>query len=245
MPRARVAMPLGATKTAVLFALVVAASFGAAALLMPLVDRFSNFLRGQLRPGDTRRRAILAGLSTLLVLQVGGLARDIGARSPSMDRKLAALSSRMVSTSASTSPELNGMALTSDPPRYAEAVRRWAQDAGLGVYGSPWWSQVGTLRYRDSARDDALCSGRVDVLVPSGPGRGAQGWVKVMPPSPDVLIVLTDDSGETVGYGISGAARPDVARSVPGARRDAGWRAVASGRPSNAYAYVDGRFCKL
>lgn len=79
--RARVAMPLSAAKTAVLFALVVAASFGAAALLMPLVDRFSDFLRRQMQPGAMRKRAILVGLSTLLVLLVGGLAKDIGARS--------------------------------------------------------------------------------------------------------------------------------------------------------------------
>lgn len=107
------------------------------------------------------------------------------------------------------------MVLTNDPPRYAEAAGRWARDAGLGVYGSSWWSQVGTLRYRDAARDDTLCSGRVDVLVPSDPERGAQGWVTVTPPSADVLIVLTDDSGETVGYGVSGQRRPDVAKWSP------------------------------
>ena len=239
--RARVSAPLGATKTAVLFALVVAASFGAAALLMPLVDRFSDVLRRQLQTGAARRRALLAGASALLVLLAGGLAWDIGARSPSMDRKLAALSSRMASTTA----ELNGMALADDPPRYAEAVRRWARDAGFGVYGSPWWSQVGVVRYREDARDDTRCAGRVDMLVPEGPDRGAQGWVTVAPASADVLIVLTDDSGTTVGYGVSGAARPDVARAVPGARRDSGWRAVADARPAHAYAYVDGRFCQL
>ena len=239
--RARLHAPLGLAMTALLFASVVVASFAAAALLMPLVDRFSNFLRRQLQPGAVRKRTILTGASTLLVLLVGGLAWDISARSPSMDRKLAALSSRM----ASASPELNGMALTIDRPRYAEAFGRWARDKGLGVYGSRWWPQVGTVRYSERARNDKLCTGRVDLFTPSGPQRGAQGWVTVSPPTADVLIVLTDDRGETVGYGVSGAARPDVARAVRGARRDSGWMAIANAQPAMAYAYVDGSFCKL
>ncbi|MGF6525836.1 acyltransferase family protein [Variovorax sp. PvP013] len=239
--RSRVVMPLGPAKTAALFLFVVAASFVAAMLLMPLVERFTEFLRRWLRPGASRRRAILAGETVLLVLLVGGLAFDLAVRSPSMDRKLAALSSRMVPTT----PGLDGMALIPHPPRYAEAVGRWVLEAGIGVYGTHWWPQVGVVRYDASARDDRRCSGSVDMLVATGPQRGARGWVTTSPPSADVLIVLTDQSDETVGYGISGQARPDVTRAVPGARHDSGWIAIAEAPPARAYAYVEGRFCRL
>lgn len=239
--RAQFIVPVSPTKAAALFVFVVLASFAVAALLLPLVDRLTTFLREQLKPGFTRKRAILFGISALLVLLVGGLAKDIGARSPSVERKLEALSFRM----ASISPEVNGMALMSDLPSYAKVLSRWARDAGIGVYGSDWWPQVGTVRYRAAARNDRICSGSVDSLSPPGQKLGAQGWVKSSPPSADVLIVLTDKNDETVGYGISGQSRPDVAKVVPGARRDAGWIAIATEQPVSAYAYVDGSFCKL
>lgn len=239
--RSRVVAPLSPSKTAALFLFVVAASFAMAVLLMPLVERLTEFLRRLLQPGASRRRAILAGEAALLVLLVGGLAFDIVARSPSMDRKVAALSSRL----APTTSESNGMASTLEPLRHVEAVRRWVRETGAGVQGSLWWPQVGVVRYSASARDDRLCSGSVDRLVAAGPQRGARGWVTTSPPSADVLIVLTDQADRTVGYGISGQARPDVARAVPGARRDSGWIAIAEASPAHAYAYVDGRFCRL
>ncbi len=239
--RARFVLPVGPTKAAVLFVLVVLASFGFAALLLPLVDRLTNFLRQRLHTSEMRKRTVLIGMSALLTLLVGGLAKDIGARSPSMERKLTALSSRF----ASTSPEFNGMQLMPDPPRYAAMLSGWAREAGIGVYGSAWWRQVGTVRYREAARDDRICSGSVDALSPPGQAPNAQGWVNTTPPSADVLIVLTDEKNETVGYGITGQSRRDVAKAVPGARRDAGWKGIATATPVNAYAYLDGSFCKL
>jgi hypothetical protein len=63
----------------------------------------------------------------------------------------------------------------------------------------------------------------------------------------EILVVLAEESGKTVGYGVTGTRRPDVTDLVPGKPRKAGWTAFATQPVSNAsaYAYISGKFCKL
>jgi hypothetical protein len=61
------------------------------------------------------------------------------------------------------------------------------------------------------------------------------------------IVVLADARDQTVGYGVVGEARPDVATSIAGAPVNSGWRGyvVHSAGGVRAFLYTQQHFCPL
>jgi len=115
----------------------------------------------------------------------------------------------------------------------------------LGVYQRPWLIDAGSVKF-DPTKVETGCQGSVDRIVAGHEGLTVSGWSNTAQRR-DVLIVLTDAAGNTIGYGITGQRRDDVAKAVSGAPADAGW--VGFAKPAtglvSAYAYTGGKFCAL
>jgi hypothetical protein len=131
--------------------------------------------------------------------------------------------------------------------RYIERAS-YAAQKGIGPYGSGWLHDAGIVRYDSSLRDDSLCVGFLEIQERDSVGATARGWaVTKRFAEPGTLIVLANTAGETVGYGVTGMARPDVPKGIAGSQRHPGWVGFArqDEGPLSAYAYVGNRFCKL
>lgn len=123
----------------------------------------------------------------------------------------------------------------------------FAAAMNIGPYKYGWLHDAGIVKYDQSLRDDALCLGTLDRVGVDGIGQTATGWLIVKRyQQSSTLVVLANPDNETVGYGVTGIKRPDVA-TQPHATSDAGWFGFA--KPNNphltAYAYVGGKFCLL
>ncbi|MFT4505385.1 hypothetical protein [Caballeronia sp. 15711] len=120
-----------------------------------------------------------------------------------------------------------------------------AADLKLGIYGQPWLHDAGLVKFDSTLGDDGMCRGYIDTVKPNALGATVGGWA-VADQSKDLLIVLTDDTGKTVGYGVTGARRSDVTALIPSAPATSGWVGFASQSTSlRAYVYSAGHFCKL
>lgn len=131
--------------------------------------------------------------------------------------------------------------------RYVDGAD-FSASRNIGPYGRGWLHDAGIVKYDPAKRDDSLCHGFIEPARTDSVGITVGGWMIARDADAgSALIVLTDNAGQTVGYGITGAARPDVSRAVPGAPDNAGWTgfARADAGALSAYAYVDNKFCKL
>lgn len=130
---------------------------------------------------------------------------------------------------------------------YLASEANYAADREFGPYASGWLHSVGVLNFSPDRVDNSLCDGHLDVMTTDSVGPAAAGWVitKRIQTGP-TLIVLVDAENKTVGYGISGALRPDVKR-VTGKGLNSGWTsyAYAGTKPIAAYAYEMRKFCRL
>lgn len=123
----------------------------------------------------------------------------------------------------------------------------FAASMEIGPYASGWLHDAGVVKYDPALRDDTACSGFLEHAGIDAIGRTAIGWVVARQyRQPSTLIVITDTNGITIGYGVTGMKRPDVA-GQEGAPSDAGWYGFAKEGPGvlQAYAYVGGKFCRL
>ena len=130
--------------------------------------------------------------------------------------------------------------------RFVQRVR-YASEHKLGVYSQQWLIDAGTLKYNPNLRRDASCRGYLDTVTEDNIGMRLAGWATGGSDRDGTIIVITDSAGNTVGYGVTGQARPDVVKAVPGAPADSGWVGFAKrveGRPT-AYAFIEGAFCKI
>jgi hypothetical protein len=144
-------------------------------------------------------------------------------------------------------PEFSGLFY---PPSAHERfidMANYAAAHELGVYGQPWLRDAGVVKYDPSQRGDGLCTGFLDTVAADGIGLVVTGWASAPAQRGDILVVLAGPDDSTVGYGIVGQPRPDVRKVLPKARADAGWTGFAHGtaRQLTAYAYVNGKFCRL
>lgn len=134
-----------------------------------------------------------------------------------------------------------------DHDRFLENAT-FAASAGIGPYGRGWLHDAGVIKFDSKRIDASLCSGFLESSTPDAVGLVAHGWAAPnRETNASTLIVLVDSDNNTVGYGVTGARRSDVAKSVKGARQDSGWTGFAKkiAGPLSAYAYTDGKFCPL
>lgn len=117
----------------------------------------------------------------------------------------------------------------------------------IGPYSTGWLHDAGIVKYDPSLRDDSLCDGAFERAIKAESGYQVFGWVAPKKYGRDAtLVVVTDSSGRTIGYGVSGMSRADVAQNIKGARLDSGWSGFTRGADFGAaYAYLGGRFCAL
>jgi hypothetical protein len=125
---------------------------------------------------------------------------------------------------------------------------KYAAAMNIGPFGRGWLQDAGIVKYDAALRDDQLCSGFIESVTKDSVGMVAQGWVVPHDyASTSTLIVLTNHADETVGYGVTGEARPDVRAQIPGASKHSGW--IGFAKPDNpalnSYAYLGGKFCRV
>ncbi|CAN7433799.1 acyltransferase [Paraburkholderia hospita] len=160
------------------------------------------------------------------------------------DWKLAVLAHKI----GADRPELDALLFPADAHDHFSDLATFAERNHVALYGKGWLRDAGEVQYIASKHDDSICQGSFDSIGADKVGAVLKGWAVTKPASAkDILIVLADDSGKTVGYGVTGEVRTDVAASVAGKPRKAGWTAFATHPVSNpsAYAYVSGKFCTL
>ncbi|MFM0178365.1 hypothetical protein PQR52_07845 [Paraburkholderia aspalathi] len=124
----------------------------------------------------------------------------------------------------------------------------YAALANIGPYGSGWLHDAGIVNFDPGKIDHTLCDGSLEGTRPDNVGRVSTGWVIARKyRGGDVLVLLVDTVGRTMGYGVSGMSRPDIRKANSGGPRDAGWTGFAKSGdgPLNAYAYIGGKFCPL
>lgn len=124
----------------------------------------------------------------------------------------------------------------------------YAAAANIGPYGSGWLHDAGIVDFDPGKVDQTLCNGILGGTQTDKVGRVSTGWVIARKyQDDDVLVLLVDTSGRTVGYGVSGMSSPDVKKVISDAPRDAGWTGFAKSGdgPLSAYAYIGGKFCPL
>lgn len=145
-------------------------------------------------------------------------------------------------------PELDALLFPAEAHDHFSDLATFAERNHVALYGKGWLRDAGEIQYDATKRDDSVCQGSFDSIGSDKTGPILKGWAVSKPVSrEDILVVLADDSGKTVGYGVTGAVRPDVAESIPGKPRKAGWTAFSSQPVATvaAYAYVSSKFCKL
>lgn len=128
---------------------------------------------------------------------------------------------------------------------YLLGEAQYAADTNFGPYASGWLHDAGLVKF-DPAKVVPGCQGSLDRIDSAPTSLTISGWAQT-PHKRDELIVLTDASGATIGYGVTGQARPDVERAMLGAGANTGWIGFAKRTtgPVSAYAYTRGAFCKL
>ncbi|MFM0231731.1 hypothetical protein [Paraburkholderia sediminicola] len=124
----------------------------------------------------------------------------------------------------------------------------YAAAANIGPYGVGWLHDAGIVNFDPDKVDQTSCDGFMDGTQTDNVGRVSTGWAIARKyQGGDVLVLLVDTAGRTVGYGVSGMLRLDVRKAISDAPRDTGWTGFAKSGdgPLNAYAYIGGKFCPL
>ncbi|WP_045761015.1 hypothetical protein [Xanthomonas albilineans] len=127
------------------------------------------------------------------------------------------------------------------------SLMNYADKNRFSVYSQDWVRQIGTLKFARDRVDNTVCKGSLDDTKEVDGGWLLNGWALALADHTAKLVVLSDQDDATVGYGVLGEDRPDVAQSVAGASDKTGWRGYvfnAHGSVS-AWLYTQGRFCQL
>jgi len=127
------------------------------------------------------------------------------------------------------------------------SLMNYADKEGLTVYGKDWVRAIGTLKFSRDRVDTTACKGSFDNVKAIDGAWLLNGWALAPGNDKAKLIVLTGHDDATVGYGVLGEDRPDVAQAVPGASSTTGWRGyvVKANGGVSAWLYTDGNFCPL
>lgn len=123
---------------------------------------------------------------------------------------------------------------------------QYGEEHRVGIYNAEWLSNAGKVEFDPALTDASRCIGHFEATSASSGKITASGWATDGQQS-DLLILLVDSANRTVGYGVTGLERPDVADAVSAAPRDAGWMGLADidRGPIFAYVYTQGKFCRL
>ncbi|WP_213297265.1 acyltransferase family protein [Paraburkholderia sacchari] len=160
------------------------------------------------------------------------------------DQKLAILAHKI----GADRPGLDALLYPAPAHDHFSDLATFAESSHVALYGKGWIKDAGEVRYDASKRDDSTCRGYFDWTGTDKLGPVLKGWATTNPVSSDeLLIVIADKSGKTIGYGVTGLPRLDVTATAPGNPRNSGWTAFAT-QPvvsASAYAYVSGKFCRL
>ncbi|WP_423169653.1 hypothetical protein [Stenotrophomonas maltophilia] len=126
-------------------------------------------------------------------------------------------------------------------------LMNYADKEGLSVYGREWVRSIGTLKFTRTRVDAEACRGSFDTAKAIDGAWLLNGWAFDENNSQAKLIVLTDESDATVGYGVLGEVRPDVAQAIPHSSNWTGWRGyvLSANGGVSAWLYTRGRFCPL
>ena len=145
-------------------------------------------------------------------------------------------------------PKLDALLFPAAAHRHFSDLATYAEKNNVALYGKGWLKDAGELTYDPAKRNDALCLGAFDSVGADEVGPVLKGWATENPVrSTEMLIVIADESGRTIGYGVTGEARPDVTGAIRGNPKNAGWTGFTTQPAQNAsaYAYISGQFCKL
>lgn len=158
--------------------------------------------------------------------------------------KLAVLSNRI----GVKRKDLTSQIFPQDPGRAErfESNAEYAATHHIAVYSEQWLRDASQVKFDPSKLETGWCAGNLESVKSDAQDPTASGWA-ASPAGDDALIVLTDAQGQTVGYGVTGIAREDVSKAVPGAPKLPGWNGFAQPgkRVANGYVYANERFCKL
>ena len=126
-------------------------------------------------------------------------------------------------------------------------LMNYADSQGLSVYGKDWVRAIGSLRFSREKVDATVCQGSFDDAKAIEGAWLLSGWALAPADASAKLIVLTGQDDATVGYGVLGEDRPDVAKVVPGASGTTGWRGYGTQSEGavSAWIYTRGHFCPL
>ncbi|UXA47619.1 hypothetical protein [Xanthomonas prunicola] len=127
------------------------------------------------------------------------------------------------------------------------SLMNYADKEGLTVYGKDWVRNIGTLEFSRDRLDATACKGSLDDAKHIDGAWLLNGWALAEGDRKAKLIVLTGQDDATVGYGVLGEVRPDVAKAVAGASGTTGWRGyvISANGQVSAWLYTRGRFCPL
>jgi hypothetical protein len=124
----------------------------------------------------------------------------------------------------------------------------FAAEYQIGPYSKGWLHDAGIVKFDKNLVDASRCVGYLDTTSADATGIEVAGWVVPhVNVNDSVLILLVNQAGETVGYGVSGRKRPDVKATQKGASSYAGWTGFAKpGQEKlSAYALIGDKFCPL
>lgn len=126
-------------------------------------------------------------------------------------------------------------------------LMNYADQQGLSVYRRDWVRAIGTLKFTRDRVNKNACQGSFDDARAIEGAWLLNGWARAPGDADAKLIVLTDRNDATVGYGVLGEDRPDVAQAVPGASTTTGWRGyvIKADGSVSAWLYTGGSFCPL
>lgn len=122
----------------------------------------------------------------------------------------------------------------------------FAADYEVGPYSRGWLRDAGVVKFDPTRQVAQACQGHLEATSAANGIITVSGWA-AEGNAHDLLIVIVDSTGKTIGYGVTGYLRPDVAKAIKGAPEDAGWTGFADVKegPISAYVYSHGKFCKL
>lgn len=211
-------------------------------MIVPLLYWCSLFLLAlDLSKGPRARAMIVAAIAPLVLIltvyQWHAVDDDVAGL---FDRKLGVLSYKVGLGRA----ELMPMAFANGYIAVQEAT--WAAANGVGIYHSlPWLRDAGIVQYHRAQENDRACYGVLERVDPDPRGEQVSGWAVTRNRTANLLVLLVNEQGRTVGYGITGATRQDLrARGLP---LESGWIGFAKPKsgPLTAYLYLSAHPCRL
>lgn len=190
---------------------------------------------------DRARLAVLLSGAALATWVATFQMNVFGARAELYQRDLAVLAMKI----GVDHPELVQHIFFPHQRAYLLKAAKYAEETNFGPYASGWLHDAGLVKFDPALVDSSVCRGSYDALRHPETGFDAQGWA-LNKRGDRLLIVLTDADSKTVGYGVTGSERLDVAKAL-GSGKDSGWTAFtqAGTNPVKAYGYSMGRFCPL